>query len=187
MDTSSLAAEIAEAFVRDSGKFYSPVPADSPLGAGQLLRSVRYPVFDRRDQVFDTYSGVVYVLSHECDVDPNNDRPFNDNVLVCPVLPLESVFESLSNARDADQAKVFLLNVARDVVSRVAYLPPIANDLDLGGFLNLNQISHTPVADIDLATQGIATLTGYGLNVIDSKLANHLLRPKSVEIPLQKW
>jgi hypothetical protein len=71
----------------DVGRFYGSGQSLS-LGAGLLFRGVRYPIYVEATYLFMTVRGMVYVLTHECDVDPNNIRPFNDDVLICPVIPL---------------------------------------------------------------------------------------------------
>ena len=66
-------------FPYKSGAFYGNCDGLA-LGVGLLYDSVRYPLFDADSRLFDTVAGLVYVLTHECDVDLNNPRIFNEYV-----------------------------------------------------------------------------------------------------------
>ena len=80
------ATEIArEKFRYKTGAFYGS-HSGLDLGVGLIYDQIPYAIFDKAEKLFDTVSGLVYVLSHECDVDPNNPRFFNDYVLICPII-----------------------------------------------------------------------------------------------------
>ena len=49
---------------------------------------VLYPIFDEERRVFVTAEGIAYILTHECDIANENDRLFNTDVLICPIIPL---------------------------------------------------------------------------------------------------
>lgn len=60
------------------------------LGRGLIFGGISYPVLEPDGDRFLTAEGIVYVLSHECDVSLDNVRPYNDDILVCPLFPFES-------------------------------------------------------------------------------------------------
>ncbi|GAB1235745.1 hypothetical protein [Ferrigenium sp. UT5] len=76
------------------GRFYSSGENIS-VGRGKLYDSVIYPLFDSDREAFLTVEGLGYVLTHECDVDVNNNKLFNTDVLICPIIPLQDVIEEL--------------------------------------------------------------------------------------------
>lgn len=163
----------------DVGRFYFSGKSLS-VGRGMLYGSIIFPLFDSDNGVFLTVEGQGYVLTHECDVDENNNKLFNTDVLICPIIPLQDVVEEL--AQDLTQAQLisFLTNLGARNISRLVYLPTLASSLEYGGVLYLNQITNTPV---NLFHNGhahsIGALTGYGLTVVDYSIENHLLRPKA--------
>jgi hypothetical protein len=72
-----------EAFPYVSGAFYGHV--------GLRSLGIRHAIFDEQDKLFDTVSGLVYILTHECDVDTHNQRAFNNYILICPIINLEAL------------------------------------------------------------------------------------------------
>jgi hypothetical protein len=161
----------------DVGRFYG-MYSNLSLGAGLLYEGVRCPVFNQEDGLFDTIESTGYVITHECDVDANNDRNFNDHVLICPVIPVEDfAAEHLQEFGDAEALRNFLAQVAKRLVSRVVYLPPIGG-LRHGGLIYLNNLASAHVSSFE-ALRPFACVSAYGLQQVDQALTNHLLRPKS--------
>jgi len=170
----------------DYGKFFS-VGTSSALGVGQIFDGIRYPVFNKDDGLFDTVEGLVYILTHECDISITNQRPFNDYLILCPIFSLENCINELSISLSDELLLSFLASLGVDRVSRVVYIPPLPT-LQYGGIMYLNQISHTHVNSFrhDDATK-ITSVTSYGLRIIDYKVTNHLLRPKTANLPLMQY
>jgi hypothetical protein len=151
-----------------------------PLRWAVLYGSIIFPLFDSDTGVFLTVEGQGCVLTHECDVDQNNNKLFNTDVLICPIIPLQDVVEELAQELTQVQLISFLTNLGARNISRLVYLPTLASSLKYGGVLYLNQITNTPA---NLFHNGyahsIGALTGYGLTVVDYSIENHLLRPKA--------
>jgi hypothetical protein len=127
-------------------------------------------------------------LSHECDIDPANDRPFSEFVLICPILPLEEWLPTYLEDHSEADLKSLLAHIGRRNVSRVFYLPPLLPSLQFGGLMCLNQISHAHVSALTFETATrIASVTEYGLQKLDHMIQNHLLRPKAVRLALGQW
>lgn len=111
------------------------------------LPGVRYPLFNADDQLFDTVEGLVLVLTHECDIDQDNNRPFNDYLVFCPIIPLaDFLAEYTAHFSDEIKLKSFLSNVAARNVSRLMYVPPGLKGLEYGGLMYLNQISNSHIS-----------------------------------------
>jgi len=181
--------EVAHTIVRDAltidpGRFYNRGEGLS-LGVGQIYSGVRYPIFNRTDRLFDTSEGAALVLTHECDVDASNARPFTDYILVCPIIRLEALVAEYSDKLGDERLRGFLVELANRRVSRVAYLPWGLGSMPYGGAIYLNQITSTHVSEFEAGNAALAgATTAYGLRVIDQQLTNHLLRPKAEELGL---
>ncbi len=137
---------------------------------------------------FETGVGLGLVLTHECDIDQNNERQFNDLFLVCPIIPLDIFCTRCEQDEGRGSWGGILPQIARQNVHRVMYLPPMHNtrscpEMEGGGIIYLNHISSCAVRWItDLATQAVCSLTAEGLRAFDFKLENHLRRPKAAQL-----
>jgi hypothetical protein len=156
-----------------------------PLGAGLVVDGVEFPIFDPEMDRFRVVRGLVYVVSHECDLDPENERLLNDRALVCPITSLDALIASLeASALRDDFVGAFIGNLARRNVNRALYLPPIDPQLPKGGLLYLNEMTSTAVTRLE-AGEIICTVTAFGLFSVDMALENHLRRPKAQSLPLE--
>lgn len=166
-------------------RFYGP-PGDAAIGAGYLLNNVEYPTFLSTENSFGVVRGLVLVLTHECDLDQENERLFNESALVCPVIPLDAFVEEVSAAVGDEQAAGFVANVTARYVNRLVYIPTIADVLPLGGYLYLNLITNTEYSRLIAEdVSPVAMLSVDGLLEIDLSLERHLRRPKADRVPLQ--
>lgn len=161
----------------DVGKFYGSVNNLS-LGAGLIYPDIRIPEFNVAEQLFDTFDTNVYVITHECDVDPGNVRPFSDLVLVCPVILLSDLIAEYIDEIGPTQIRAFLAAVGQRKISRVVYLPPGPQHMRHGGFIYLNNIASTHISAFDKKVP-ICAVSQFGLKEVDMALTNHLLRPKA--------
>lgn len=168
----------------DVGRFYGE-KRGLGLGAGLFFDSILCPIFDASKGLFATTRRPVYVLTHECDVDPSNHRPFNDTVCFCSVIPIDRFLKHYQKKfQDEDQVKNFLVNVAKRNVPRVVYIPPADGSLKLGGLVYLNNIDSTHISVFD-GIEPIAALSAYGLRELDMSLRNSLFREKSDRLSLE--
>jgi hypothetical protein len=132
------------------GAFYGPV-GERSLGAGLIYANVIFPLFNEETSAFDTVQGLAYVATHECDVDQNNVRHFNDLVVICPLIPLNALIEEYEPSFGEEPLKSLLVSAARNDVFRVFFLPPVSDLLDVpvlrgGALLYLNQLCSTHVS-----------------------------------------
>jgi hypothetical protein len=169
---------IASRIVTDVGRFYGSYEGLS-LGAGLIFRGVRVPVYNEERHVFMTATSTVYVMTHECDVAQENIRPFNDDVLVCPLLALENFVPLYEQRYTEAGLQSFLDNVAKRNVSRIMYFPCLHGTFDYGAMLYLNAISSTKLTAFNLPNVSVTgALSEFGLREVDFLLENHFLRPK---------
>lgn len=165
------------------GRFYAP-GTSLGLGKGMLFGRSVFAVFDPERGVYRTAEGVAYLLTHECDVEEENKRPFNEDLLVCPLMRLEDVVEELSLDLDDQQLSSFMGSLGSRNIPRLVYLPPIPRAFDYGAVLFLNRITNAPADLIRQRAALICAVTAYGLSEIEYALENHLLRPKSDRLTL---
>jgi hypothetical protein len=188
----SIDAATAERLIRDNasfdfGKFYGTLNSEAgPIGAGMLLPTARYAVYEQETGLFNTHEGPAIILTHECDIDQQNQRPFNELLIVCPIVLLEKFVDEFDNDPSSQgKLRSFLENLGRNMINRVMYLPPLHNGfLPFGGLLYFNQLSHTHINSVAIENEN-HFLSAYGLQHFDFKITNHLLRPKSAALPFQ--
>jgi hypothetical protein len=187
-----LSLQQAEALVFDrtayaSGRYYGPVTAQIGLGVGVFYRDVRVPRYDADRGIFVTAAHAVLVLTHECDLDQGNAKVFNSDVLAIPLVPFETVFETLKAQRSDEDIKGYLGDFASGRISQLMYLPHWPDLFPNGIVLYLNRITHTNIAEFEReGAAAIGVLTGYGLQQLHSRLSTHLLRPKDDPLPLSR-
>lgn len=185
MDVAQAHSIVSAAARDDAGTFYGP-PAGLALGAGLILSNVEFPSYQPDEDRFVVWAGPVLVLSHECDLDQDNQRLLNDLALVCPVRRLEALVEMATEAgySDAYLGK-FLGNLASRKVSRAIYFPPLPSSLPYGGFIYLNQFTHTSVRRLSANdAERVAALSAYAMQSVDYVLLEHLFRNKADRLPL---
>lgn len=175
----------SENFKYNSGAFYGHTEGLA-LGVGLIYDNISFAVFDNDAKLYDTADGLVYVLSHECDVDQNNPRFFNDYVLICPIIDMGMFVEDFQ-AAFPEKLNQMVTDLVGDKIYRAIYIPPINGSvLPLGGILYFNQIGNTHVSCFGSTTsQPVCALSDYAQRIIDKKLENHLLRPKTQSLPLR--
>lgn len=179
MDVAKAHSIITQSYTLNHGKFYSS-GSGLNLGVGKIYNNVRYPHFSEHSNIFQTLRGMVYILTHECDVDQANKRPFNELLIVCPILKFENFCQQFQAELDESTFISLMYRIARQEVSRVIYIPPYQNQLAYGGFLYLNHMTSTHVQAFQIDNvDEVCAVTAYGLQSIDFALRNHLFRPKS--------
>jgi len=166
-------------------RFYGPA-ADLALGVGLFLNNVAYPAYDDDAGDFVVAEGLCYVVSHECDISLENDRPLNNAALLCPVIPLQSLLQHLEEIRTEDQVRGFIASLAKSEVDRAAYIPTIAEVLPDGGVLYFGTICSTDVRELARdSVQTVCAASYFGLEYIDQRLHQAILkRPKDQRLPL---
>lgn len=179
-------AVLAEHSTINPGSFYGATNGLS-LGTGLVFNDIRCPQYDPEERLYATTENCVYVLTHECDIDANNSRVFNDYLVVCPLISIEAFIEEFTKEFN-DDAKLrnFLSSVSRREVSRVIYLPPGPGSMEYGSLIYLNGLVSTNISEFkDKAP--LTAVSVIGLRVIDQALQNHILRPKTQALGLQAY
>lgn len=183
MDVDTAYQNLRENLDIDVGSFFSQGDDLSP-GVGKIYRGVRVPIYNEERAIFQTALSPVYVLTHECDIDQDNQREFNDYVLVCPLIAFDKFIETYHAVWDDQKFTSFLSNLGRRRVSRVLYIPPV-EEMTFGALMYLNQITSTHISALEHeGASAMSAVTSRGLRIIDYFLQNHLLRPKTERLAL---
>lgn len=185
VDVAQAHSIVATAARDDAGAFYGP-SAGLALGAGLILSNVEFPSYQPDEDRFVVWAGPVLVLSHECDLDQDNQRLLNELALICPVRRLDALVDMAAEAGYSDNdLSTFLGNLASRRVPRAMYFPPLQGALPYGGFIYLNQFTHTSVMRLSADNANrIAALTAYAMQSVDYALHEHLHREKADQLPL---
>jgi hypothetical protein len=176
----------------DPARFYGPAEG-LPLGAGMLVRDCIIAMPHPEEMRFQTGAGgLALVITHECDIDPRNERFFNDLLLVCPIILLDDFCAECESDEGAGAWGGILPAIARDDVYRAMYLPPLPTgwgcpEMESGGVIYLNHISSCHLRWFtNIPQQLVCSLSERGLYRFDIKLRNHLFREKANDLWF-KW
>jgi hypothetical protein len=136
---------------------------------------------------YATGNALGIILTHECDIERANTRPFTDHAIIAPIVPLATLWVSLKALMDDPSARDFLLNIANGKTNRLIYLPPVGQrdtePLSYGGIIDFNKITSSYVTPL-FEQAPLQALTQFGMRVLDTALQNHLFREKSDKLPL---
>ncbi len=166
---------------------YGPVNG-LPFGAGMICEDIRYPLCNKDNRKFMTVEGTVLILTHECDLSPENDKIQNEDILICPIIPFENFFDAYKNVFEVNKLRAFIMNLSNNKIFRAMYLPPHdCSDLQYGGIVFFNKICSTHTDLISFEDNVVCSLSAIGYDKLGRMLHNHLLRPKSAELPLSKF
>lgn len=158
------------------------------IGTGLVFSEINYPLLNLESGFFQTVQGPILVLTHECDISQENERYFNEELLICPIIPFEEFINQYVSyvSQDALQSN-FIPSLSKHKISRVMYLPYVNEELlPYGGLIYFNQISSTHISMFEKKKAAVA-ISAPGLNCLSLKLQNHLLRPKAEILPLTQW
>jgi hypothetical protein len=169
---------------RPSYKLFWGAATGLSLGVGLLYSDVTYPLIDASTGRYDTVAGTILVLTHECDVSPDNARGLNEELLICPLIPFAEFMEEYVRTESIDTFKnSFVPSLSRDEIYRVMYLPPFETALlPQGALIYLNQICSTHVS-MFAGNTAVQAISAPGLEKVDRKIRNHLFRPKAEILP----
>ena len=163
-------------FRYNEGAFYGSA-VGLALGVGLIYSSVRHPLYNERTRLFATVEGVVNVLTHECDIDAENDRLFNDYVLICPIIPFDTFAHQFVEVQPESTLNALIPALAGDKIFRALYIPPIGDELPFGGILYLNTICSTHRTLFAAGhAQPLCALSLYAQQILDRKIENHCKR-----------
>jgi hypothetical protein len=178
MDAQQAYDLVCETVPYETGAFYGG-GQNLAIGAGLFFNNLKFPLFDSGSRLFRTVRGVAYVVTHECDTAQDNDRIYNESMLVCPVINFE-IFLEECRAQAHPNIGALLGNMAKRNVPRLLFVPSDGAVLPYGGVLYLNRITSTHLSAFEESqVERIGAVSATGLREVDSALQNLLMREKS--------
>lgn len=169
------------------GAFYGGAEKLSP-GAGIIYGGVEHAFFNIETGRHRAQQSFVLILTHECDIDPANNRDFNDYFTFAPLILLDEFANAYAGQKD--RARSLITAIAQRQVNRLIYLPPphtgiaVPEPMRLGALVYWNNINNTHVSR--LSKEGaapICAVSQHGMIMLDYALQQHFLRSKSEVLP----
>jgi hypothetical protein len=174
---------------RHSGAWYGSAAKLAP-GVGVIFNGVPYPIFNPETGRYQVHSGLVLILTHECDIDQDNIRAMNRSLLIAPLIKMSAFAANFSATAELQEAaRALAREIPANRVHRLMYLPPPSellhvNDFPLGAFIYFNGITNADVSHLTTTgARAVCALSESGLYAIDTRLKNHLFRSKSEQLP----
>jgi hypothetical protein len=178
-----IAAAASGASRANAGAFYGSAEGLS-FGAGIIFGAVTFPIFNAEAGRYQARIGPVLVLTHECDIDQTNDREFNTEVLLAPLILIDA-FAAKFDEKDRAQGIELAKSIAAGLVFRMMFLPPYLGQIERGAFLYFNGITSTHLSQLNaVEARPLCALSEYALGLVDRSLQNHLFRPKAERLPV---
>lgn len=156
------------------------------MAAFRILSSIPKNPQTNRYQI---QSGLVLILTHECDIDQSNVRAINRSFLVAPLIQMSAFAASFSAGSLQENGRSLARDIASNRVHRLMYLPPPnellrVSDFPLGAFIYFNAITNADVSHLTgHAARPVCALSELGLEMLDQRLKGHLFRPKAEKLP----
>lgn len=120
----------------------------------------------------------VMVLSNTCDIDPQNDRPFNAQVCYAPIFSLDKYKSLLEKSLTAEAVEGHLRSVRNQEITQIFYLPyhPDIDGESIVFFDRINNLDRRFIAADQIPETRLFTLSDYGFYLFLIKLSIHFTR-----------
>ena len=139
-----------------------------------IYSGVSFPIFNTGSARYEVLRGTVVVLTHECDVEQANQKPFNSDLIFAPIGRFDDFFTELRETKGEDEAKAYLGDLCRDRISQLFYFPPFG-EMATGGIVYLNRIGTSHLSQFQRdGVAAVSALSAYGYQRLGWSLANHL-------------
>tara|TARA_R110000868_G_scaffold33567_8_gene121650 strand:- start:1186 stop:1809 length:624 start_codon:yes stop_codon:yes gene_type:complete len=157
--------------------FYSTTQYDFFL-QGDLIRQLRFPVFDFKKGNYSKKYFDALVVSNTCDIDKNNNQKIPKEVLLAKAIPLDEYILDLKkiNVEKIDEK---IIQIKKQFYSNLLYLPPTKNSKEYIVLLDdICQISRQELNNLmdDIPNNRIDVLDHFGYYLFVFKLSYHLCR-----------
>lgn len=145
---------------------------------GDLIRELRFPVFDlsSREYVKRYYDAIL--ISNTCDVDEANRRNVSKKAIIAKLIPIEVYIESLRELEISNSAEI-LTQIKNQQFSNVLYLPPTKERTEYLAYLDdlsILEIEELNALKEDISDNRIESLDYFGFYLFIFKLSFHLCR-----------
>ena len=145
---------------------------------GDLIRQLRFPVFDSEIKEYKKLYYDAILLSNTCDVDINNVRNIPKKVIIAKVIPLNFFVEALSELEIENAANI-LTQVKNQMYSNLLYLPKTRDGVDYVAYfdeISIIEIDELDLLKDDMKNNRIEALDYFGYYLFIFKLSFHFCR-----------
>ncbi|WP_017731256.1 hypothetical protein [Nafulsella turpanensis] len=148
---------------------------------GDVVREIRFPVFDFISGEYSKGYFDAILLSNTCDMDEGNQRNVKKNIIIAKVIPLQNFIDELSSDPKIKNANEIAIQVKSQLFSNVLYLPPTIGDDNQEYIAFLDDIAWISIEELANLKDGIdlnrlVSLDFLGYYLFVFKLSYHLLR-----------
>jgi ABC-type transporter Mla MlaB component len=157
--------------------FYAPVNYPYFL-QGDLVREIRYPMWDYSDRTFKKTFTDAIILSNTCDLDISNLRKIHKQVILAPLLELQDYIDEMTQIEV--NIEETLQNIKTQSTSNIIYLPSnLSNGKDY--ICHLDKAFWFPTEELnsylaEIDKTRIASLDYFGYYLFLVKLSYHFCR-----------
>jgi len=126
----------------------------------------------------NSISAKVMVFSNTCDIDPQNDRPFNVQICYAPIFSLDKYKTMLEQNLSEEAVEGHLRSVKRQEITQIFYLPhhPDIEGESIVFFDRINNLDRRHIEADQIPEQRLFTLSDYGFYLFLIKLSIHFTR-----------
>lgn len=169
------------------GAFYGH-PKDLSPGAGLVFSNIQIPAFNPETNRYEIRKMTCLIITHECDISPENNREFSDYFVCLPLMSLEETANTFAKDGKLDYFSQLLKDIVKGSVYRVMYLPPFPlkedGNLRHGALLYWARATSGHVSIFNSQdVVSICALSEYGMTISDQYFQRNFLRPKSQQLP----
>ena len=145
---------------------------------GDLIKELRFPVFDKDSKTYKKLYYDAILLSTTCDVDVNNVRNIPKKAIIAKIIPLDNFVDALANL-EIKNATDILTQVKNQMYSNVLYLPKSKNGVDYIAYfddISVIEIDELNWLKGDIKNNRIESLDYFGYYLFLFKLSFHFCR-----------
>jgi len=163
--------------------FYLPISRSYFL-QGDLLREMRFPLFNKESGQYEKLYFDALILSSTCDIDESNKKTVTKKVVLAKLVPVDTFIESMREL-EVENAAEILTHIKNQQYSNIIYLPTTRDKKEYLAYLDdLGTVEKEEVNVLkeDITDNRIESLDYFGYYLFIFKLSYHLCRlPEETE------
>lgn len=145
---------------------------------GDLIREIRFPVFNKSNRQYDKLYFDALLISNTCDVDDSNKRNVPKQAILAKLIPFDSFIESLDDIGVEDAANI-ITQIKNQQFSNVFYLPITKTREEYIAYfddLSVIEIEELNALKDEININRIGSLDYFGYYLFIFKLSYHFCR-----------
>ena len=158
--------------------FYSSSYYDFFL-QGDLLREVRFSVFDFENYNYNKQYFDAIILSNDCDIDVSNERNIPKQIMLAKLIPLDEFLKDVSELKPNANIASLKNDITRQNYTNLFYLPQCKDGIEYIAFfddISIISVSELDAMKEDFSENRIDVLDYFGFYLFVFKLSYHFCR-----------